>query len=159
MKYILRDTINHFFLSTRQLEMEYRGIYNHVPDPVANMNILVNWKDPLAKIKVSNYRTNKWTDIIFDINTTDKDLVVQAAKGLDQNMRSVQARISRNISKDITTFTLSSAGSVGSKENEFIEVNIDKLWSGGRNSEEELSDGWEKIINDLYPFKDGNRYL
>ena len=139
--------------------MEYRGIYNHVPDNVANMNILVNWKDPLAKIKVSNYRTNKWTDIIFDINTTDKDLVVQAAKGLDQNMRSVQAHISRNISKDITTFTLSSVGLVGSKENKFIEVNIDKLWSGGRNSEEELSDGWEKISNDLYPFKDGNRYL
>ena len=128
--------------------MDYRGIYNHVPEPLVNMHILVNWKAPTgsSRVKVSNYRVNKWTDIIFDINTTDKDLVVQAAKGLDQNMNYVRAQMSRDISKDITTFTLASKGTDGTKENIFVEVNVDKLWSGGRNPEEWLSDGWEEII-------------
>jgi len=54
--------------------------------------------------------------------------------------------MSRDILKNITTFTLSSKGSGESKENKFIEVNIDKLWSGGQNSEEWLSDAWEEII-------------
>ena len=148
MRWILQNNYRNQISGMMQIDMDYRGIYNHVPDTLANMNILVNWKAPVGsnRVKVSNYRTNKWTDIIFDINTADKDLVVQAAKGLDQNMNYVRVQMSRDILKNITTFTLSSKGSGESKENKFIEVNIDKLWSGGQNSEEWLSYAWEEII-------------
>ena len=126
---------------TETMDMDYKGVYRHDPDPLANMTLLVNWLTVLRKVKVSNLKIDVLPYIKFDINTAEKEVVIKVTKGLDLNMVGVRTVIERDISRDLTKFTLQQFV----ESNEFIEVGVDQLWSGGRNPEEWLWDGWNKI--------------